>query len=91
MKKTDVAMVVLIAVVSAGIAYFIASSIFGGLSEQNTKVQTIELITSEVNDPDKNIFNESSLNPSVEVNINSTDAVSGASTTNTTGTTASKQ
>ena len=81
MKKTDLAMIVLIAGVSAVAAYFIASSIFGGMSEQGVKVKTIDAITSVVVEPDTNIFNDNSINPSIEVNINSTDGTSTDSTT----------
>lgn len=66
-------MIVLIAAASAGIAYFVANSVFGSMiSTEGVKVQTIDLITSEVTDPDKKIFNEEAINPSVEVNINET-------------------
>ena len=72
MKKTDIAMIILIAAVSAGIAYFVASSLFGGKTEEGVKVQTIDSITSTVEPVDTNIFNETSINPSIEVNINNT-------------------
>lgn len=73
MKKTDVAMIVLIAAVSAGIAYFVASSLFGGMTEEGVTVQTIDPITSIVEPVDTSIFNGTSINPSVEVNINNTE------------------
>lgn len=66
-------MIVLIAAVSAGIAYFVASGLFGGMSEKGVKVQTVEQITSEVESVDTNIFNDTAINPSVEININNTD------------------
>ena len=73
MKRTDIAMIVLIAAVSAGIAYFVASSVLGSMTEQATKVKTIDPITSTVEEPSKKVFNENAINPSVEVNINNTD------------------
>lgn len=79
MKKTDIAMIFLIAIVSAGIAYFVAHSMFGSISTQSVKVKTIDSITSVVESPDKKIFNANAINPSVEVNINNT----GATTTDT--------
>lgn len=66
-------MIVFIAAVSAGIAYFVASSLFGGLSEQGVTVQTIDAITSVVEPVDTAIFNDQSINPSVEVTISNTD------------------
>jgi hypothetical protein len=72
MKRTDIAMIILIAAVSAGLAYFVANSLFGGMTEQGVKVKTIDPITSTIESPDPAIFNENAINPSVEVNINNT-------------------
>ena len=83
-------MIVLIAAVSVGIAYFIANSLLGGITEQGVKVKTVDPITSTVEQPDPAIFNEQAINPSVEVNINSTatnsssTSQSNSTTTNTT-------
>jgi len=66
-------MIVLIAAVSAGIAYFVANSLFGGMTEKGVTVQTIDQITSTVEPVDTNIFNDTAINPSVEVNINNTE------------------
>lgn len=75
MKRTDLAMIVFIAAASAGIAYFVASSVLGNMTEQAVKVKTVDPITSTVETPDDKIFNENAINPSVEVNINNTDPV----------------
>jgi len=74
MKKTDVAMLILIVAVAAGIAYFIANSIFGGMTDKSQTVKTIDPITSQVEAPDAKIFNENAINPSVEVNIDNSAA-----------------
>jgi len=83
MKRSDLAMIVLIAAASAGIAYFIASSVLGNMTEQAVKVKTIDSITSTVETPDKKIFNENAINPSVEVNINNTEEDKPTTPTNT--------
>ena len=77
-------MIVFIAAVSAGIAYFVAHSLFGTMSSQSVKVKTIDPITSVVETPDKKIFNTNAINPSVEVNINNTDTTTSTGTTTTT-------
>jgi hypothetical protein len=82
MKRTDIAMIVLIAAVSAGLAYFVANSVLGSMTEQNVKVKTIDPITSVIESPDPKMFNENAINPSVEVNINNT-STSAPSTTKT--------
>jgi mannitol-specific phosphotransferase system IIBC component len=87
MKRTDIAMIVLIAAASAGIAYFVAHGLFGTMSSQGVKVKTIDPITSIVQAPDKTIFNTNAINPSVEVNINNTATTTSTGTTTTTTTT----
>lgn len=65
-------MIFLIAAVSVGIAYFVAHSLLGGITEQGVKVKTVDPITSTIESPDPAIFNANAINPSVEVNINNT-------------------
>lgn len=77
-------MIILIIAVSAGIAYFVASSLFGGKTESGVTVKTIDPITSVIQPPDSKIFNKDAINPSVEVNVNGTD--SSTTTTNSTST-----
>jgi hypothetical protein len=78
MKKTDLAMIVLIAAVSVGVAYFVASSFLGEMDNKGVKVQTVDVITSIVEPPDPRIFNSNAINPSVEVNINETKTTTDA-------------
>jgi mannitol-specific phosphotransferase system IIBC component len=78
MKKADIAMIILIASVSVLIAYFVANSVFGGLSGSSVKVKTIDPIDSTIIEPSSTIFNKDAINPAVEVQINSSQAQSGA-------------
>ncbi len=68
MKKTDIAMVVLIAGVGVAIGYLVASNIsFLKVPERGMKVQTIREISSDVEKPNPAIFNSNAINPTVEV------------------------
>jgi hypothetical protein len=68
MKKTDIAMIVLIAGVGVLVAYFVAINIsFLKLPEGGVEVQTIREITSDIQEPNKKIFNAEAINPTVEV------------------------
>ena len=68
MKKTDIAMVVLIAGVGVAIGYLVASNIsFLKVPERGVKVQTIREISSDVEKPNPAIFNSNAINPTVEV------------------------
>ena len=68
MKKTDIAMIVLIAGVGILIAYFIAVNIpFLKIPERGVEVQTVDSIGSEISEPSKSVFNAEAINPTVEV------------------------
>lgn len=70
MKKTDIAMVVLIAGVSMMAAFLIASNLsFLKVSKQGTKVDTVEKISSSVEEPDTATFNSEAINPTVKTVI----------------------
>lgn len=70
MKKTDIAMIILIATVCVLIAFFVTKSIVGTPSSETQKVKTIEKIDSTITPPDAAIFNKDAINPAVQVQIN---------------------
>lgn len=69
MKKTDIAMIILIATVSVMVSFFVVRGIFSKTGGEEVKVKTIQPISSEVQEPDTKVFNSNSINPSVEVQI----------------------
>lgn len=70
MKKTDIAMIILIASISVLVAFFVANSLpFLKLSDKGETVKTAEKISSDVTEPDKKLFNNSAINPTVETVI----------------------
>ncbi|RKW01416.1 MAG: hypothetical protein D8B37_01780 [Candidatus Saccharimonas sp.] len=70
MKKTDIAMIVLIAGFSVLISYLVINSLAqGGFSEQTYEVKTTEPISNEYVKPSSEIFNKDAINPTVQVNI----------------------
>jgi len=69
MKKTDIAMIILIAAVSILIAFFITNSIFGKANSEEEKVKTVEKIDTTMSEVDPRIFNKDAINPAVEVQI----------------------
>lgn len=78
MKKTDIALLVLIASISMLIAYFVGNMLLGGTQDKPVVVKTAEKITTTVQDPDKRVFNAQAINPTVPVTI-------GKDATNATG------
>lgn len=70
MKKTDIAMIFLIATACVLVAFFITRAVVGTPSSEEVKVKTIEKIDATVTPPDTAIFNKDAINPAVEVQIN---------------------
>ncbi len=69
MKKTDIAMIILIASVSVLIAFFATRAIFGDSANESVTVKTIERMETDITPPDEAIFNANAINPAVEVQI----------------------
>ncbi len=75
MKKSDIAMIIMVASISMGIAYAVAQSIpFLKVSEDGEKVKTIESISADVTEPDSKVFYKGAINPTVKVVIGSTES-----------------
>ena len=69
MKKSDIAMIILIASVSVMIAYFVAKAIVGDVQNETVKVKTTDAISTDITQPDTSVFNTNAINPTVEVII----------------------
>ena len=73
MKKTDIAMIILIASVSVLVAFGVVSAIPGlKLSDKPVKVKTADKFTADLAEPDSEVFNTSAINPTVGVTIGDT-------------------
>ncbi len=70
MKKSDIAMVILIASISVVVAFFVASSIpLLRVSPQGEKVEMVEKVPDTIDEPDTAVFNKDAINPAVETII----------------------
>ncbi len=70
MKKSDIAMIILIASLSVMVAFFIANSLpFLKLDPKGVKVKTVTEISADVKEPDKAVFNADAINPTVKTVI----------------------
>ncbi len=70
MKKTDIAMIILIATLSVMVAFFVTRSIMGTPNSETVTVKSIEKIDAAVTPPDPAIFNENAINPAIKIEIN---------------------
>jgi uncharacterized membrane protein len=81
MKKTDIAMIVLIASVSVMVAYFVANSLpLFKDAQKPVSVKVADAITSDIDEVDKTVFNKEAINPTVEVIIGGIQPVGSTST-----------
>ena len=69
MKRTDIAMIIVIASVSVLVSYLVANTLLGSTKNEAVTVKTIDAITDEVDEPDERVFNKDAINPTVEVYI----------------------
>ncbi|MEI7539698.1 MAG: hypothetical protein WCJ36_02940 [Candidatus Saccharibacteria bacterium] len=72
MKKTDIAMIILIASISVVVAFFVAKGVFGDVYNGKATVKTIDKIDSSITQPSPDIFNKNAINPAVQVEISGT-------------------
>ncbi len=73
MKKSDKAMIILVATVSVIVAFIVAKAIFGDVYNGSEKVKTIDRYKVEVIQPSTTIFNKDAINPAVQVQISGTN------------------
>jgi hypothetical protein len=64
-------MIVLIASISIIVAYSVANQLFGGVKASTEVIKTISPISSKIIQPDPTIFNSNAINPSVEIQVDS--------------------
>lgn len=69
MKKSDIAMIILIASIAVLVSYFVAKSLVGDVSKQSVKVKTTERISGDLTPPSEKVFNSNAINPTVEATI----------------------
>lgn len=72
MKKSDIAMIVLIAGISMLTAYLIGNNIPAlKAPSKGVSVDTVQSISSDVKEPSTSVFNSDAINPTVETVIGS--------------------
>ncbi len=75
MKKSDIALIILVTSISMGISYFVVNKIPAlHPPEEGIKVKVIDKYSSDISKPDENTFGDSALNPTVPVQITGADS-----------------
>ena len=69
MKRSEIALIVLLSSISVIVAYFVGSMFFGDMSEEVETITYLAPIDSEVKVPNQDFFNAYAYNPTVEIYI----------------------
>jgi hypothetical protein len=70
MKQKDVALIIIIAFVSAVISFFVSNKIFVAPSNRQQGVQVVDKISPSFQQPDQKYFNSGSIDPTQTPSIN---------------------
>ena len=68
MKKNDIAAVIVIVAIAGVASYFIANAVIGKPKNNPVQVEQVTPIGSSFPTPDSRVFNEQSVDPTVEIN-----------------------
>lgn len=69
MKQKDIALIIVIAFVSAVISFFVSSRLFVTPSNRAQQVEVVDPITASFSTPDKKYFNSNSIDPAPSPSI----------------------
>lgn len=69
MKQKDIALIVVVAIVSGVISIFITSTFVVGKSTKELKAETVSPISSTFDKPDDQVFNSNAINPTQLIQI----------------------
>lgn len=75
MKQSDIITVVIIAVVGTIAAYFGVNMLLGNPADATYQIKTIGDISTELADPDPEVFNREAINPTIEVYVGNCEDV----------------
>lgn len=71
MKKSELGIIAVIAIVSITAASFVGQSVLGKIVQKGVSVETIPRISRDVSQPDPSIFHDGAKNPTVQITIGS--------------------
>jgi hypothetical protein len=69
MKQKDIALILIVAIISGVLSVLITSNVFVGKKGKDLKAENVSAITAEFKKPDDKIFNENAINPTQLIQI----------------------
>lgn len=69
MKQKDIALIAVVAIISAVLSIVLSNVLLGGPDNKQLKAEVVDKVTSDFPKPDTKYFNKDSVNPSRTINI----------------------
>jgi hypothetical protein len=69
MKQKDIALILVIAVVSGMISFFVARMLFTTDKDRKMKAEVVDAISTDFEQPSNKYFNQNSINPTLQIQI----------------------
>lgn len=69
MKQKDIALILVIAIVSGMISFFAARMLFTTDKDRQMKAEVVDAITTDFEQPSSKYFNANSINPTLQIQI----------------------
>jgi hypothetical protein len=69
MKQKDIALIIVLAGVSAVVSFLVSGWLFGKPADREQKAEVVDVITSDFSLPDSRYFNSSSIDPTQLIQI----------------------
>ncbi|QQS19136.1 hypothetical protein IPL68_03800 [Candidatus Saccharibacteria bacterium] len=73
MKQKDLSIIIVVAFLSAIVSFLISNKLFVTAENRQQKVEVVDVIVADFNEPSKRYFNAESINPTQNSQLNSTN------------------
>lgn len=73
MKQKDVALIILVAAISALISFFASKAVFAGAGNRQQRAEKVDAITTQFIRPSSKYFNSNSIDPTQLIQIGNTN------------------
>ena len=69
MKQKDIALIVVVVIVSGVLSFFVSRALFSGSSSRDQKVEVVDVISASFPTPSSKYFNANSIDPTQMIHI----------------------
>lgn len=69
MKQKDILLISVVVIIAATVSFVVSSKVFAPPKDRKTLVEVVEPITTEFKEPNKQYFNDKSVNPTKTIEI----------------------